>query len=391
MERRVVAEIRRMLSSPVNLIQILTGPRQVGKTTAARAVGERWNGPVRFAAADLPIPPGPEWIETQWNLARRDAASSRALLVLDEVQKVRGWSEVVKACWDEDRAARRRLRVLILGSSALLLSKGTTESLAGRFFLHRCPHWSYTECRKAFAWELDDWIYHGGYPGAAVLVDDPESWKRYISDSLIETVLARDVLALQTVSKPALLRNLFLLATQFPAQILSYNKMLGQLQDAGNTTTLAHYLKLLEGAFLISGLEKYSPGGARGRGSSPKLVLWNNALITAIDPRSFREARSSPEYWGRLVENAVGAHLLNHLQGLSYEIGYWRHRNHEIDYIVRTGRKLWALEVKSGRHGAAAGIPAFREKAPKTVSLIVGSGGMSLSEFFSTDPGELFT
>lgn len=389
-ERDIVPRVFERLTKPPELIQVIVGPRQVGKTTAARAIGSRWEGPVRYAAADLPLPPGPEWVETQWTLARRDSERQPALLILDEVQKVSGWSEAVKACWDADRAAGRRLQVVLLGSSALLLARGAAESLAGRFFLHRCLHWSFAECRAAFGWDVDRWTFFGGYPGAAPLVGDEAAWKAYIRDSLIETVLARDVLALQTVAKPTLLRHLFALATRFPAEILSYNKMLGQLQDAGNTTTLAHYLRLLETAFLASGLERYSSGEARQRGSSPKLILWNNALVTALEPRDFSVTRADGALWGRLVENAVGAHLVNHLQGLSHEVTYWRQGNDEVDFVVQAGDALWAVEVKSGRPGRTPGLAAFRRRQPRARPLVVGSGGMAFEEFFDVDPRELF-
>lgn len=388
-ERDSVGGLLQRLSGHPPLLQILIGPRQVGKTTIARAVAGRWSGPTHYAAADVSPPPGPEWIDTHWQVARRSAAPGPALLVLDEVQKVRDWSEVVKAHWDDDRAQDRAIRVVLVGSSAMLLSKGATDSLAGRFFLNRCPHWSYRECRAAFGWDLDHWIFFGGYPGAAPMTDREEDWRTYITDALIETVIARDVLVSQSVAKPALLRHLFGLAASFPAQVLSYNKMLGQLQDAGNTTTLAHYLRLLETAYLLSGLERFSAGHARSRGSSPKLVFWNNALISALGLRSFGQVRAAPDIWGRWVENAVGAHLLNHLQGLPYEITYWRHRNHEVDYVVRAGDALWAVEVKSGRPGAYAGLEAFRREYPRARALIVGSGGMELEEFFAADPREM--
>jgi predicted AAA+ superfamily ATPase len=221
------------------------------------------------------------------------------------------------------------------------------------------------------------------------LTGEEADWRSYITDSLVETVLARDVLAMHTINKPALLRNLFLLSTRFPAQILSYNKMLGQLQDAGNTTTLAHYLRLLETAFLVSGLERYSPGQARSRASSPKLVLWNNALVNALHARSIEECRNDPALWGRLVENAAGAHLLNHLQGLSSEVMYWRQKNDEVDYVVRAGADIWAVEVKSGRPGRKRGMSAFSRLHPKARMLVVGPGGMDLDEFFSVDPREI--
>ncbi len=338
----------------------------------------------------MSVPPGPEWIETQWQIARRASASGNVLLILDEVQKVTGWNEVVKAHWDEDRAKRRRIRVVLVGSSAMLLTRGATESLPGRFFLNRCPHRSFAECRAAFGWDLEQWLYFGGYPGAAPFVNDPDTRRAYILDSLTETVISRDVLQAERIAKPALLRNLFGLATRFPAQILSYNKMLGQLQDAGNTTTLAHYLRLLETAFLISGLEQFSAGGARRRGASPKLVLWNNALISAPSLRTLEEARRDADLWGRWVENAVGAHLLNHLQGLAYEVFYWRHRKDELDFVVRAGERVWALEVKSSRPRRAPELAAFRKEHPESRSLIIGSRGVPLEEFFAADPRAWF-
>ncbi len=389
-ERAVVGRILQRLSSPPALLQILVGPRQVGKTTAAHSVIRRWQGPSRYAEADLPLPPGPEWIHTHWTAARGLSEAGKALLVLDEVQKVAGWGEAVKALWDADRASGSGPFVLLLGSSSLLLSRGTSESLAGRFFLHRCPHWSFDECRRAFGWNLDGWLFFGGYPGPVPLIEEQPAWRAHVTDALVETVLARDVLAMHTVGKPALLRNLFLLSARFPAQILSYNKMLGQLLDAGNTTTLAHYLKLLETAYLISGLERYSPGGARSRSSSPKLVLWNNALVTALQTRSLEQCRADPAFWGRLVENAVGAHLLCHLQGLPYEVMYWREKNDEVDYVVRAGDETWALEVKSGRPGRRAGAAAFLRRCPGARVLLVGEGGLELEEFFSQDPQRLF-
>ncbi|MGB6451723.1 MAG: AAA family ATPase, partial [Steroidobacteraceae bacterium] len=236
--RSIVLELAKACRHRAPLIQVITGPRQVGKSTAAQQLLQSLGWPNVWAAADLPLPPGPEWIETQWQLARtlKPAAGQKALLVLDEVQKVNGWSEVVKRLWDEEKRVRGPVLPVLLGSSALLAQKGAAEGLAGRFFLHRCPHWSWPECRAAFRWSLPQWLYFGGYPGAAPFMEDEAAWKRYIADSLIETVLSRDVLQLQHIAKPALLRHLFALSVSYPAQILSYNKMLGQLQDAGNTT-----------------------------------------------------------------------------------------------------------------------------------------------------------
>lgn len=373
-------------------MQVIVGPRQVGKTTAAAQLVARLGWPSVQAAADLPLPPGPEWIETQWQLARthKPGRGRKVLLVLDEIQKVHGWSEVVKRLWDEEKRHGGPVLPVLLGSSALLVQKGLVESLAGRFQLHRCAHWTWPECQAAFDWDLPQWIYHGGYPGAAMFVRSLPDWKRYVADSLIETVLARDVLQLQTVNKPALLRHLFGLAAGYPAQILSYNKMLGQLQDAGNTTTLAHYLRLLETAFLVSGLQQFSRGQVRQRASSPKLVLWNNALASALSLLSPREARADGSWWGRLVENAVGAHLLNGLPGPEWVIGYWRDGDAEVDFVVAHGSRIWALEVKSGRPAKTPGLAAFRRRYPAAQPWVVGSGGVELETFFSQPAGTWF-
>jgi predicted AAA+ superfamily ATPase len=342
------------------------------------------------ASADQPLPPGPEWVETHWDRARRAASPGArpVLLVLDEAQKVRGWSEAVKALLDEDRRRRRDIRPLLLGSSALLVQRGLTESLAGRFLLHRCPHWSLAECEAAFGWDLDRWVFFGGYPGAARLCDDEEAWRRYVADSLVEPAIARDVLSLQPVAKPSLLRHLFAMAAQHPCEILSYTKMLGTLQDAGNTVTLAHYLRLLEASFLVSGLERVA-ARPRLRGSSPKLVLWNNALVSALAGLGFGEARDEPSFWGRLVENAFGAHLLNALSPPRFAVGYWRERDDEVDFVVDAGRKRVGIEVKSARAGRRAGLEAFRARFASARTLLVGSGGVPLEEAFRTEPTEL--
>ncbi len=388
--RPIVGDIVAALGRAPALLQVLVGPRQVGKSTAASQVEARLGWPSHTASADAALPHPPEWIETQWRLAHAKAGTGRVLLVLDEIQKVRGWSEVVKRLWDEEKRTRGGVRPLLLGSSALLVQRGLTESLAGRFFLHRARHWTWPECREAFDWSLDQWIYFGGYPGAAPLIGDESVWKRYVADSLVETVLARDVLQMQTVTKPALLRHLFGLAAQYPAQIFSYNKMLGQLQDAGNTVTLAGYLRLLETAFLASGLERYSKGQVRKRGSSPKLILWNNALISAASDLTFDQVFADGSRWGRLVENAVGAHLLNHLQGGDRSVAYWREAGEEVDFVVSRGARTWALEIKSGRSHKTSGLSAFRQRYPKAGIWLIGDTGVPLADFLSRPAEEWF-
>ncbi len=379
------------LQGKKKVLHIITGPRQVGKTTAAQQIAAKWPGRSIHASADSPLPPGPEWIHAQWNRAVRlgnREGHQDVLLILDEIQKVRGWSETIKLLWDQECRVPDGLQVLLLGSSSLLLQQGLSESLTGRFLLYRCGHWQYREMAKAFGWDFDKWIYFGGYPGAADLIAQEETWRSYVTDSLIETVLAKDILQLQTVAKPALLRHLFLLACGAPAQILSYNKMLGQLHDAGNTTTLAHYLRLLESAFLVSGLELFKRGKLKKRGSSPKLVLWNNALVSAVAGSSFARDMDDYSWRGRLIENAVGAHLQNHLAGLPYTLYYWRQRNLEVDFIVETPRDLWAIEVKSGQTGNRKGLSKFCKMYPEAKPLLLGYDGMSLEDFFNAVPVE---
>jgi uncharacterized protein len=371
------------------LIQIITGPRQIGKSTAAAQIEKKWKGEVVFVSADSPLPPGPEWIRHHWERAQSLKSENR-LLIIDEIQKVDGWSETIKSLWDEDKRSGSVISILLLGSSSLLIQKGLSESLSGRFFLHRMNHWQYHEASAAFNLSLSEWIYYGGYPGSYSFLNDEYMWKTYIRDSLIETVLTRDVLNMQNITKPALLRHLFMLSTAYPAQILSYNKMLGQLTNAGNTTTLAHYVHILESAYLLSGLELFKIGERPKRGSSPKLILWNNALVNALSPVSFDAARSNPEQWGRLVENAVGASLLNEFRGLPYKLYYWRKNDMEVDFVLHTPFDTWAIEVKSSRGSPPKGLQHFTKLYPKAKPVLIGGSGISLEEFFITPKRDLF-
>lgn len=381
-QRPKATELERRLAEPRRFIQVLAGPRQVGKSTLVQQVTEALPLPVRFVSADEPLLRGPEWIAQQWEAARLAAREGGGVLVLDEIQKIPSWSEMVKRLWDEDTRGRVPLRVVLLGSAPLLMARGMSESLAGRFEIIQLPHWSFAEMRAAFDVSLDEYLYFGGYPGAAALRDEPERWRRYIIDSLIETSVSRDVLLLTRVDKPALLRRLFELACRYSGQILSYTKMLGQLQDAGNTTTLAHYLDLLAGAGLVCGLQKYAGDVARIRGSSPKLTVYNNALLCATSGLDFEEAKADREFWGRLVESAVGAHLANAAAAGVCELYYWRERNREVDFVVKSGRRVVAIEVKSGRQREMpAGMAAFIQAFKPQRTLLVGGDGIGLEEF----------
>lgn len=389
-QRPQAADLAERLVEPRRHLQVVAGPRQVGKTTLVQQAVETAGLPARSASADEPTLRGSQWIEQQWQAARLLAGEAGktgktgAVLVLDEIQKIPGWSESVKRLWDEDTRRRLPLKVVLLGSAPLLVAQGLTESLAGRFEVLHLPHWSFAEMRAAFGFALDQYLFYGGYPGAAPLVRQPRRWARYIADSLIETSISRDVLLLTRVDKPALLRRLFELACRYSGQALSYTKMLGQLHDAGNATTLAHYLDLLGGAGLVVGLQKYAGDVARSRGSIPKLQVMNTALLSAQSGLTLAEARADGEFWGRLVESAVGAHLANAAAGGECELFYWRERNQEVDFVVKAGRRLAAIEVKSGRapqahRGSAAFAAAFK---PQRI-LLVGGDGIELGAFLS--------
>ncbi len=381
------AELLERLREPRRSIQIVTGARQVGKTTLVNQVAERAGLPHRYASADEPTLRGPGWIAQQWDIARIDAdraGAGGALLILDEVQKASGWAESVKRLWDEDTLAGRDLRVVLSGSAQLLIGRGLTESLAGRFEVVHLPHWSYGEMQSVFGWSLHEYLFHGAYPGSAPLVSQPDRWSRYIRDSLIETAISRDVLLLSRVDKPVLLRRLFELACDYSGQILSYTKMLGQLQEAGNTTTLAHYLDLFSAAGMVTSLQKYSGGTVKRRGSSPKLQVFNTALMAALSDLTLEQAREDRTFWGRLVESAVGAHLVNAAAAGRCEVFYWRDRNREVDFVVRAGGRLTAIEVRSGRASTTLpGMLAFTRMFNPDRTLLVGDDGVSVEDFLS--------
>ena len=409
-QREQVATLVHRLGEPPRRVIALFGPRQSGKTTIVRQALGRIDRPSFYLPVDEPdspvvrIPssaavtavPGRQprdagWLALRWETARREAeGSSRgAVLVLDEIQKIPQWSETVKGLWDADRAVNRPLHVVVLGSAPLRVQSGLTESLAGRFEPMRVTHWSFPEMADAFGLDLSTYLYFGGFPGAASVVRQPALWRDYILQALVEPNIERDLLAMTRVDKPALLKRLFKLGANYSGQILSYTKMLGQLQDAGNTTTLARYIDLLENAGLLAGLPKYASRPHR-RGSSPKLTVLNTALMTAGSGYAFEEAQADRTFWGRIVESAVGAHLFNTATS-DIHLYYWREGQHEVDFVLQRGPRLVAIEVKSGpRRGALAGLEAFEERFRPQRSLLVGAGGVPLNEFLAAPAGQWF-
>jgi uncharacterized protein len=390
-QRPYYTKIQERLGLKRKFIQVLMGPRQVGKTTIVRQLLEKYPFPWHYASADEATQP--LWLQQQWETIRlkaRSAESSEALLVIDEIQKIPDWSNKVKIHWDKDSFDNVPIKLILLGSSQLMLQKGLSESLAGRFEVIYIPHWSFNEMHDAFGFTLDCFIWFGGYPGPADLINDENRWKEYIRHSLIETTLMRDILLLVRIDKPVLLHNLFVLACSWSGQILSYNKILGQLKDAGNTTTLAHYLKLLEGAGMIKGLEKYSPSTIRQRASSPKFQVFNMALMSALSNMQHQEIIGQPEIYGRWVESAIGTHLLNQSITENINLYYWREGNHEVDFVLQKGNKTIGIEMKSGRNKQSTGIPAFDQRFNPTKILLVGREGIPIEEFLGTPVSNLF-
>ena len=380
---------------PRHFMQILAGPRQVGKSTLVGQVLDDISIPYTLEVADAVNPKDSDWIHRVWESARATMQirkEQERLLVIDEVQKIDNWSEVVKREWDEDSRRRVNLKVVLLGSSRLLLKRGMTESLAGRFELIRLGHWSLQEMRDAFGVTLDQYIYFGGYPGPAGMIDKEKRWRKYIKDSLVAPAIEKDVIMTSNIYKPALMKQLFEVGCGYSAEILSLTKLMGQLQDAGNVTTLAAYLDILAECALLTGLQKYAHDDARKRGSIPKYQVYNNALLTAYKGHSFIADRTDTKLWGRWVESAIGTHILSMAEELDYKVYYWREPSRskdesdkEVDFIIDNDGELTAIEVKSGRRGMNSGLPAFVEAFHPKRAYIVGTGGVSLEDFLSCD------
>lgn len=399
---------------------VVAGPRQVGKTTAVhQALRSRQQGSYQFHAVDAPTSNtnelsvdfstetaprlmlrvgidtstrrNEEWLIERWQAARNAArawhsqsmealsvgnmprarTSDRAgaptpyVLVFDEIQHIPTWSSVVKGLWDQDRAEGLDMHVVVLGSAPLLMQRGLSESLMGRFELLEMTHWSYSEMRDCFGFTLDQYIYFGGYPGPASLVIQGQEarWRNEVLHSLIEPNVVKDILALARIEKPAVLRQLFELGCSYSGQVVALTKLLVQLNDAGNTTTLTHYLKLLRAAGLLVGLEKYAAQTIRQRAAPPKLNVLNTAFLSVYSGKSFVQARADHAFWGHLVESSIGAHLLNSADdGMS--VAYWRESPYEVDFVLTHGDRVCALEVKSAAHGQSArkGLRVFVER-----------------------------
>lgn len=381
-QRSIVEIIRNRIEEQRHFIQIIIGPRQTGKTTAVNQAVAQAGCPGVFAEATKGEST-PDWIRAQWYRARNMFAALQlpVLLVIDEVQYIRGWSSVVKTLWDEDTRDGVQVKAILLGSSATLIHDGLSESLMGRFELIHSPHWSYAECADAFGYSLEDYLYFGGYPGAAILKDDERRWFNYMHSSIIDPSIVNDALQLADVRKPELMRRLFEVGAAYSGQEVSYRKLLGQLDDRGNAATIAHYLSLLSEAGLMSGLQKYDPKHLREKASSPRLIVHDTSLMVAEFGRNRSALLTDPALRGRLVESAVGAHLINRATIEGFSVHWWRDGNDEVDFVIADKDAVTAIEVKSGRVKPTKGMTRFLLENPQAHSIVVGSAECSIERF----------
>jgi len=376
-------------------IQVIMGPRQIGKTTVVKQALKTLEEEIpclMFSADNIPATQN-SWISDCWATARTKMkleSSKDLVLIIDEIQKLDGWSEVVKKEWDDDSFNDVNLKLILLGSSRLLLQKGLSDSLAGRFETIKMTHWGFAEMQGAFGLSLDEYIYFGGYPGAISLFKDSDRWNNYIRDSIIDATINKDILYDTIIGKPALLRQTFELGASYSGQIISLTKIVGSLQDAGNTTTLSSYLNILKDSGLLAGIQKFSIDKARQRASIPKFQVFNSALRNVYSEHSFPEAMRNPKVWGRFFESAIGAYLASRAPVENYEVYYWRDGNLEVDYILKKDEKIVAVEVKSNSDTTNKGLAAFRERYKPHCSVVVGKGGMDAETFLKINPNKLF-
>ncbi len=355
-------KLEKRLQEESPLIQVILGPRQVGKTTGVLQCLDRLKSfPHHYVSAEDHLSPSSIWLEEQWQKAVQ--ISDKTILVIDEIQKVPQWSSVIKKLWDEQKRKKKtHLKVVLLGSASLSIQKGLTESLTGRFELLRVFHWNYVETQALCGWPLEKYLQWGGYPASYSLVEDPSRFREYILHSILETVIGKDILHLSRVRSPALFRQAFEILSQYPACEISYNKLLGQLQEKGNVELVKYYIELYEGAFLLKTLQKFSLKAHLEKSSSPKVLLLCPALVTAL---GFSGA--TPQNQGRLFELCVGTELLK----TGGELTYWREGNFEVDYVLKLGQTLYAIEVKSGKEKSPRGLEIFQKKNPKAKILFI--------------------
>lgn len=392
-KRRHFIELKSRLLENRNKIQVLSGPRQIGKSTLVKQVLKEIDIPYLLVSADDVSSNNSNWITETWSTARSIMKVKKYdvfILVIDEIHKIKNWSETVKKEWDADTFNDLELRVVILGSSRLLIRDGLTESLTGRYELIRMSHWSYDEMRDAFGFDLEHYIYYGGYPGGVSLINNERRWRQYMKDSIIAPAIEKDILMTKVVYKPQLMRQLFDIGCTYSGEEISLTKLLGQLQDAGNVTTLANYMTTLNESHLLCGMQKYANDNARKYNSIPKMMVFNTALLSALSNSNFEKTLTTPKVWGRWVESAIGSYLLNKADELDFKLYYWRENNNEVDFVLEQNKQCIAIEVKSGKRTINNGISIFSNKFQPRHSFIVGSDGFPVEEFLTLDIENLF-
>ena len=388
-KRAEYQQITDRLKEPRKFIQVVIGPRQVGKTTVVKQVLQDIDLPYQQFSADNVPASNTAWISNCWASVRSLKESKgfeSMILVIDEIQKISNWSEAVKKEWDADTFNDCNIKVLLLGSSRVLLEKGLSESLGGRFEEIRMTHWSYLEMKECFGFTLDQYLFYGGYPGAA----DQDRWEQYIQSAIIDATINKDILMNTPIGKPALLRQTFELGASYSGELLSLSKMLGSLQDAGNTVTLAGYINLLDESGMLCGLQKYSIDTARRRASIPKLQVYNNALKMVYQPLTYEQAIMDRKQWGHIFESGIGAWIISQAFSHRFEVFYWRERTDEVDFIIRKKGTVIAIEVKSNAEKNTQGLDMFRQRFSPKSAFIVGDGGISAEDFLSMDITNLF-
>lgn len=348
----VLRTLRKRLREPAPArAQILSGPRQVGKTTLLGEIAAEWAGQAIYAPADAPETSLSGWWENLWSKAERLTVRRMGVLLIDEIQGLPDWSRLLKSKLDYIKRRRIPLHVVVSGSSALQLGLGTRETMAGRFERLRLLHWPARELMQRFQISagagVEQVVRFGSYPGAVALLPDYARWRDYIKDSIVEPAIGRDVLMMEAIRKPALLRQVFAVCVGHPAEIISIQKLCGQLTERGALDTVAHYLHILEEACLVAAVPKYSLKVVRQRAAPPKLVILNNALLSVTGAQTPPRAGRDPERWGRWVENACIALAWNAGQNPCY----WRTEPLETDMVLDGSWGRWAVEIKTGPYG----------------------------------------
>ena len=389
-ERPHLAILKSRMAEPRRRMQIIMGPRQVGKSTMVGQFLDTTDIPFDYFAADGVNRYDTAWIANHWQEARMkmDLHGEREhILIIDEIQKILGWSEQVKAEWDADTRHKRNLKVILLGSSRILLQKGLDESLEGRFEPIKMGYWEWNEMKDAFGFTMQQYIYFGGFPGLAPDIHDEDRWRDLMEDSIITPILTRDILEIEEIRNPALLRQVFELACMESARELSLTKMQGAM-NSGTVPTIKSYLNILDQTMTVKPLQKYAPSPIKEKNSVPKMQVYNSAFRNRYGQYTFEEAVTNPTEWGRQVESAVGAYLANRSQLDGFELLYWRDEHkRECDYVLKKGQTLVAIEVKSSNADDSIGFEQFKTRFADHIAaaFIVGPEGLPLEDFFSMD------